>query len=175
MGERLVSANELAKYLACSRQMINYLTKQGVIAKAKHPDGSEIKGRYDLRVCIGAYILRLRARAAIAASGDQDTEERWQEARISRMETQARRDQLRLEREEGRLVDPDDVGVIWEEYIGTCKKKLLALPIRCTNEIVIKQRDQAETYGILTERVREALLELVDYSEHYYAKHSRAG
>src|SRR4029077_12282028 len=164
MGEQFVSAKELAKYFDDTRLLINHLTKQGVIAKAKHPDGSEMKGRYDLRVCIGAYILRLRARAAIAASGDQQTEKRWQAARTSRMEIQAARDRLRLEREEGRLVNPEDVRPVWVEYIGNCKQKLLALPIRCANEIFVKQHDQAEVYEILTRRVREALLELKDYS-----------
>jgi hypothetical protein len=172
MSERLVSTKELAKYLACSRQMIDHLLKQGVIAKAKNPDGSEMKGRYDLLTCNVSYIRHLRARAGSAAPGDEDTEQRWQSARTSRMETQAARDRLRLEREEGRLVDPDDVKPIWIEYIGNCKTKLLALPIRCANEIFVKQHDQAEVYQILTARVREALLELKDYSEHPYAKRS---
>jgi phage terminase Nu1 subunit (DNA packaging protein) len=167
-NELLVTAKELAKFFACTYQMVQNLTRAGVIQKAKNQDGSEMLGRYDLLVCNVAYIKHLRARAGVkGVPADQEAEARWQAARVARMETQARRDLLRLEREEGRLVDPNDVRPVWVEYIGNCKQKLLALPIRCANEIFVKQSDQAEVYRILTERVREALLELKDFSEHY--------
>jgi hypothetical protein len=143
----------------------------GVIQKAKNQDGSEMLGRYDLLVCNVAYVKHLRARAGVKGlPADTETEARWQTARTLRMETQARRDLLKLEREEGRLVDPEDVRPVWVEYIGNCKQKLLALPLRCANEIFVKQSDQAEVHRILTQRVREALLELKDFSEHYYGQ-----
>jgi phage terminase Nu1 subunit (DNA packaging protein) len=170
-NEILVTAKELAKFFACTYQMVQNLTRAGVIQKAKNPNGSEMLGRYDLLACNIAYIKHLRARAGVKGTpADAEAEMRWQAARTSRMETQAARDRLRLEREEGRLVDPEDVRPVWVEYIGACKAKLLALPIRCANEIFVKQHDQAEVYQILTQRVREALLELKDFSEHHYGK-----
>jgi hypothetical protein len=77
-----------------------------------------------------------------------------------------------LAQEEGRLVDPEDVKRVWLEYIGNCKAKLLALPIRTANEIFVKQHDQAEVFEILTDRVRDALTELKEYSETYGPKES---
>jgi phage terminase Nu1 subunit (DNA packaging protein) len=163
-------------FLKCTYQTVQHLNEQGVIQKAKHPDGKEVKGRYNLLECCNAYIDHLRARAGVKGlPADTETEARWQAARTDRMETQARRDRLRLEREEGRLVDPEDVRPVWVEYIGNCKQKLLALPIRCANEIFVKQHDQAEVYQILTQRVREALLELKDFSEHHYGKAKQEG
>lgn len=117
INELLVTAKELAKFFACTYQMVQNLTRAGVIQKAKNPDGSEMLGRYDLLVCNVAYIKHLRARAGVKGlPADTETEARWQSARTARMEANAKRDLLRLEREEGRLVDPEDVKPVWIEY-----------------------------------------------------------
>lgn len=165
----LVTAKELGSWLKCTYQTVQHLTEKGVIQKAKHEGGQTVKGRYDLKECVGAYIEHLRKRAGVKGEpGDDEAEKRWQSARTAKMEMAARREARKDALEEGRLVDPAEVRPVWTEYIGNCKAKLLALPIRCCNEIFVKQHSQAEVFEILTERVRDALVELKDYSEHYY-------
>lgn len=57
----LVNAKELATFLKCTYQTVQHLTEKGIIHKAKHAAGAEVKGRYDLRECCNAYIEHSRS------------------------------------------------------------------------------------------------------------------
>jgi phage terminase Nu1 subunit (DNA packaging protein) len=123
-----VSGLELARHLDCSPQWVAKLVKGSVLAK-------QLDGSFDLDVCRVVYIRWLRSegrrhkKSAAAA--------RAQEARAQEIE-------LRVARDQGKVIDLDEVEQVFADVLGTYRAELSGIPAGCTRDFGLRQIIEAK-------------------------------
>jgi phage terminase Nu1 subunit (DNA packaging protein) len=118
-----ISASVLARHLDCSRQWIARLVKEGVLAKRK--DGS-----FDLDACRVKYIRHLRD--ADQRGSKSDAVARAQEARARSLE-------LRNAKEEGRLIEFNDVEDVIGDIVAALSSELAGVPAGSTRDLGLRE------------------------------------
>jgi phage terminase Nu1 subunit (DNA packaging protein) len=118
-----VPASILARHLGLSVGRIHKLAAEGVIPRSA-------AGGFDQDVCRLAYIKYLSSEGR--RSKDSDSKARAQEARTRTLE-------LRARREEGELVEMNEVEIVFADIVGTLSAALGGVPAACTRDLALRE------------------------------------
>lgn len=123
----------VGKHLDLSRQRVPQLVAEGVFKKTKG-------GKLDLDECRIAYIRFLRA-----------TERRVnQSAETNKFrDARAREIDLRIAREEMKLIDIDDVDALVGEIVGGFRSDLSGVPAACTRDLAMRRLIEMQLNGAI--------------------------
>lgn len=141
-----VNTKTLAQIFDVSERRIQQLAKDGVINK--EPDGS-----FDVMKTI---IEHYKNKNGVDSSVNYDVEHSLLE--------KAKRETAEIELEElkGRMHRSEDIKVLLEGMIITCRNKLLAIPSTAAVKIV-NQKNPNVIIDVLTREIKTALKELSEY------------
>ena len=116
MADPGVSGEELRTYLDISGPYMSELTTAGVIHWMKNRNGGELRGRFDLKANVVAYIRWLWKRTREKPASAQE----YDRLRCQRMAAQAKTFELRNLMIIGKLADLDDVNsTVIEMHLAT--------------------------------------------------------
>ena len=113
-------------------------------------------GGVDICKAVQAYVNKIKRSA-------QNTNERLKEEQARLTEAKADREEIKLAKERGEVIDGDMVEQVWGDMAMAAKARLLALPTRAAGRLPVAPEDLSETKEILDAEVRETLMEIADY------------
>jgi hypothetical protein len=150
-----VSGEVLRTYLDISGPYMSELTTAGVLFWMKNKNGAELRGQFDLKENVVAYVRWLWKRTREKPASGQE----YDRLRCQKMAAQARTFELRNLMITGKLADLDDVNsVVIEMHIAT-RAKLLGYPAHVAR-LVVGKEDIAEIISILYAEMEKALVDL---------------
>jgi hypothetical protein len=128
-----VSATEVGRHLDMSRQRVGQLQAEGVFPRLDD-------GRFDLNICRIAYIrwMKDENRRGTKASGA---------SRVS--ESRARAIEQRIAREDGRLIETDDVFAAVADILGTFRSELAGVPAATTRDLGVRSEIEKHLEGAI--------------------------
>ena len=122
----MIGASRMASLLMITPQWLRQLSAKNYLPKA-------VRGKYPLRETIQGYIKSLK---------DEDRNSTKVAADIGLKAARQREVELRIAREEGRLVEMEDVEAVVTTIFGTLRAELSGLPAAVTRDL--KLRDEIE-------------------------------
>ncbi|MGN6284507.1 MAG: hypothetical protein ACTHM2_05085 [Afipia sp.] len=132
-GPRLVSQAWLAKHLDVTPARISQLVKDGEFVPG-------VDGKLDPDACRVRYIRWLR----------DETRRSSQSEQRKRLEAaKARGEELRVAREENRLVEMDEVEAVFADILGTFRSELSGLPAASTRDLAIRSEIEKHLNGAI--------------------------
>jgi phage terminase Nu1 subunit (DNA packaging protein) len=139
-----VGTDTLAEILNLTRRRINQLTEQGVLTRSA-------RGKYDLLVCVKAYVRYLQAgmkdKSAMSADGDLVS---TKQERALMLSAQRQREELKLAHERGDTMSVDLHAKILADMVVQLKGVFRALGARLASKLA------AESEPLLVRRAIEA-------------------
>lgn len=145
---RMVNAQELANFLACTPQYVYLLAKQGILVK-------EGPSQFPLAQNIQKYLQFLESK-----KGDDKTSYWAEKAKHERALRQI--SEIRLEQMNNKLHDAKAVEAIMNDMMSYFRKRSLAIADETPSKLV-GITNPAEICDILTDAVKEALDDMSNY------------
>ena len=133
-AEKLVTASYAAGILGITAPYFAKLVTDGIFQKAKHSDGNEVVGRYDLGAIVQAYIAFVTDRSA-KATEKRSHNEALELARVAKAEAEARIAQMRERRMQGLLMEKIDVFGYFDELEVMTRTAILGVAYWTAPEI----------------------------------------
>jgi hypothetical protein len=131
--KQYVTATALGRHLGLSRQYIDKLALDGVVERKSD--------RFDQDQSRLRYLAWLRAPERRSARAKADGEYRQMKILALR---------LKIEKEQGRLMEYDEHLAILDEVVGLFRSELSGLPARLTRDLSIRQAAEEEVFQLLT-------------------------
>jgi hypothetical protein len=154
-ASQLVRTNELADYLGISGTEIRKLANQGILEKARHPDGSEVRGSFALKENVKRYIAYLKARRNQRHEVEASTEELKRRKLMADVEFR----EMRLAVERAELHPSKLVADLYGPRMIACRDAALSLPTKLA-QMLAAESDVSKVFNILTVEVEEVLTKL---------------
>lgn len=151
--ENYLTAVEVSKYVGVSNRTVETWAAKGFIDRAN--------GKYGL---ISAMKYRLEKVNKDMASYKEklDVSELRKQKLQADVDTQkavARIKLVEAEREEGKLVDAEEVADLWNAYVIRCRSKLLSIPVKLAYQLA-SLKNEIDIQNLLQANIDEALREL---------------
>lgn len=125
-GEEMISASGAASLLGITPQWLRQLAANGYVPAA-------VKGKYPLVEVVQGYVRSLK---------DEERRSTKSAADNGLKAARQREVELRIAKEEGRLVEMDDVEAVSSSILATLRAELAGLPASVTRDV--KLRDEIE-------------------------------
>jgi phage terminase Nu1 subunit (DNA packaging protein) len=126
--DMLVAASVIGSFIDVSAERVRKLAEEGVLPR-------EGKGRFPLRACIKAHAAWSRDEAR---RGSRTASQ----SRVS--DARAREIEIRVAKEEHRLIETEDALGALDEIIGTLRSEASGLPARVTRDVALRRKVESE-------------------------------
>jgi hypothetical protein len=160
-----IDITTVAKLLKLTPRHVQQLTAEGVLLRARDPDGKELRGRYEMVRCVHGYIDYLRARTPIEGSGEAE----YAQLRTRRMAFESEMAELKLNLLKGTVHRAEDVEFCVTTQITACKARLLAIPSR-VSRLLVGKKSFKEIYALIYREIELALRELTGYDASKFSR-----
>jgi phage terminase Nu1 subunit (DNA packaging protein) len=163
-----VSSAELAQFLDLAERSVRHYRATGVFVLARDPHGRPLRGRYDLKESVRAYVQHMREKAK---SGDSSESER-QELRTRKLRAETEIAELQLRLLKGELHRTDDLLFILTNRITEARSHLLAIPARVATRLQGETSEQTISRIVYSE-IEGALRRISELKEGDFAEQSQ--
>jgi hypothetical protein len=144
-----VNRGQLGRLLALSHRTLAELLAAGVIAPTT-PGRGRRPAIFDAMVAVPAALEHERRRRNGASARDR------------RDDSHARLNELKLQREQGAVLDVEAVAQVWEGILLVVRERLLSLPTTLAPTLAAES-DPRRVFDVLTAAVRDALQALAEW------------
>ncbi len=154
--DTIITAKQLGDLFGVRDRMVRTLAEQGIAVR-------ESNGKYRLFESTKNYIVLLKAQAAGKRVQDDATGEvlDLEQERALHEHTKRQITEIKLALIKGQTHKAEDVAAVMTDIFAKIKSKLEAMPTKMARRLENKKRTQIQ--AILTEEVRNVLLELSSY------------
>jgi hypothetical protein len=132
------------------------LAQRDLLRRAKEGK-KELRGRYDLRENVVAYIRHLRLREGRNGDGDD-----FSRARSRRMTALASIEEARAREMSGEVLRRDHVISVVTNLLSVVRSHMMAVPSRLMHRL-LGLTDKLESYRIVNDEIRRSLTELSNF------------
>ncbi len=133
-----VSQQALARHIDVSQPRIAQFVRDGTFQRLKN-------GKLDLDDCRIRYIRWLR---------DDSRKSTAAQAQSRLRDVRTREVEMRIAREEGRIVEMESVEAVVSDVLGTFRSELASLPAACTRDLALRATIEKQVNGAI-DRCRE--------------------
>jgi phage terminase Nu1 subunit (DNA packaging protein) len=161
----LCTAQQLGAVLGKSVRQIHHLAAEGVLQTQAGGSRYKLADSVQLYLAYQRKFVTEQCRTQTAA---------YDSARTRRMAALAEAEELNLAIARGEMLRRSRVVLIVTTLLGAVKNHVLAIPSRCTRQIV-GQRDAAKVRAILDSACRDTLREASEFGAHSFDEHGTNG
>jgi len=163
----ICSSHQLGEILGLGARQVDHLRAAGVLRRVS---GKQQQG-FKLAPSVKAYLQYQRA---YVSKECRKQTAGYDSARTRRMNALAQAEELELAVARGGMIKRARVVLVVTTLLATVKNHVLAIPSRCTRQIV-GQRNVAKVRAILDAACRDTLREAADFGSHSLDEHGRNG
>ena len=151
------TTEQLAALLRIDARTVRRYAATGILPRARHPDGSPLRGVFELIPCLHAYHDHLAKERSLGALND--AEFRSERTRLTRL--QCERIELELNQLKGELYPFAQIELFFTDILTNFKMRTLAVPNRIIPRFqaagLITQPQVGKAYQLFTEAMEELL------------------
>ena len=151
------TTEQLAALLRIDARTVRRYAAQGILPRARQPDGSPLRGVFEVIPCLHAFHDHLAKERSVGALND--AEFRSERTRLTRL--QCERIQLELDQLKGELYPFAEIELFFLDIATNYKVRTLAVPNRIIPRLLaaglITQAQVSKAHQLLTEAMEELL------------------
>jgi phage terminase Nu1 subunit (DNA packaging protein) len=160
-----LDTTQLAKLLMITPRHVRRLTADGVLARARDEDGTELQGRFELVKNVQAFIKYWQEKAKY----DDASDSRYAQLRNQRMAAEAEMAETKLKELRGEFLRTADVEFMMTNLITATKQHLLAIPSR-VSRLLVGCTSFQKIFDTISGEIRAALTEMSNWTAGMFAR-----